>query len=251
MRILGVIPARYASSRFPGKPLAEIRNKTMIQRVYEQAKRSSKITDVIIATDDQRIVDNVMAFGGEIVITSTTHLNGTSRCHEALEIKSSQVMGYDAVINIQGDEPFIDPGQIDQVCDILTNSKASIATLAKKIEATEDLLDPNIVKVVFGNSKQALYFSRNPIPFIRSYPKVNWLQQASFYKHIGIYGFSTEVLNRIVKMKPGKYELLESLEQLRWLENGIEITVDITEFESVGIDTPNDLKNLLTKLEKG
>jgi len=252
MKILGVIPARYASSRFPGKPLADIRGKTMIQRVYEQVKKSTKITDVVIATDDQRIVDNVLAFGGEVVLTSASHLNGTSRCKEALEIKNSQKQdSYDAVINIQGDEPFIDPGQIDQVCDILTNSKASIATLAKKIESTEDLLDPNIVKVVFGNNKQALYFSRNPIPFVRSHPKADWLQQASFYKHIGIYGFSTKVLNRIVKMEPGKYELLESLEQLRWLENGIEITVDITEFESVGIDTPNDLKNLLTKLEKG
>lgn len=247
MKILGVIPARYASSRFPGKPLAEIRGKTMIKRVYEQAKKSSKLTDVIIATDDKRIAEAAMAFGSEVVLTSTSHLNGTSRCHEALEIKNSQKQdSYDAIINIQGDEPFINPAQIDQVCDILINRNAVVATLAKEIEKAEELFNTNVVKVVFGNKQQALYFSRNPIPFVRSHPKEEWLQQASFYKHIGIYGFSTDILKRIVKMKTGKLEILESLEQLRWLEKGIEIVVGITEFESVGIDTPDDLKNLLT-----
>ncbi len=249
MNILGVIPARYASSRFPGKPLAEIKGKTMIQRVYEQAKKSSKITDVIIATDDQRIVDNALTFGGEVVLTSKSHLNGTSRCHEVLELKNSQRPGfYDAVINIQGDEPFIDPGQIDQVCNILINRKAAIATLAKKIEETEDLFNPNIVKVVFDKKQKALYFSRSPIPFVQSQPKEDWLKHATFYKHIGIYGFSTDILKKIVMLKVGKYEHLESLEQLRWLENGIDITVDITEFESVGIDSPEDLQKLINKI---
>ncbi len=249
MNILGIIPARYASSRFPGKPLAKIGGKTMIQRVYEQAKKSSKIDGVIIATDDQRIIDNVLSFGGKVMLTSKSHLNGSSRCLEVFEKIDLQNPGYyQAIVNIQGDEPFIDPSQIDKVCDVLIKQKASIATLVKVIEDAEELFNPNTVKVVFGNDNKALYFSRSPIPYVRGNEKKDWLRNATFHKHIGIYGFSADVLKRIVKMKPGNYEIFESLEQLRWLENGIEIVVDITEIESVGIDTPEDFEKLINKI---
>lgn len=249
MNILGVIPARYESSRFPGKPLALINGKTMIQRVYEQVKKTSKITDVIIATDDKRIMENVSSFGGKAMLTSTTHLNGTSRCYEVFEKTNLQKPEYyDAVVNIQGDEPFIEPEQINQVCDLLINKKAGIATLAKKIENVEDLFNPNTVKTVFGTTGSALYFSRSPIPFLRTYEKNDWLNHANYYKHIGIYGFTKSTLQEIVLMKPSKLEVAESLEQLRWLENGIQITIDVTDFESIGIDTPEDLEKLINNI---
>lgn len=251
MNILGVIPARYESTRFPGKPLALINGKTMVQRVYEQVKKASKITDVIIATDDNRIMENVSGFGGKSMLTSKLHLNGTSRCYEVFEKANSLNPDfYDAVVNIQGDEPFIEPEQINQVCNILISKKAGIATLAKKIVDVNELFNSNIVKVVFGVTGTAIYFSRSPIPFLRAYEKNDWLKHTDYYKHIGIYGFNNSTLHEIISMKPGKLESIESLEQLRWLENGIEITIDITDFESVGIDTPEDLKNLLTKFEK-
>lgn len=246
MNILGVIPARFESSRFPGKPLALINGKTMIQRVYEQVKKASKITDVIIATDDKRILENVSGFGGKAILTSTSHLNGTSRCYEVFEkVNSQQPDFYDAVVNIQGDEPFINPEQINQVCDILIKKKSGIATLAKKIIDVDNLFDPNIVKTVFGVNGNALYFSRSPIPFLRSYEKNDWLKHANYYKHIGIYGFAKATLMKIVNLKPGKLEQSESLEQLRWLENELEITIDVTDFESIGIDTPEDLEKLI------
>jgi len=248
MKILGVIPARYASSRFPGKPLAVINGKTMIQRVFEQVKQASKITDVIIATDDSRIMETVSGFGGLAMLTSSSHLNGTSRCAEVFDKANTQKPNfYDGVVNIQGDEPFIDPEQINQLCDILIKKKAGIATLAKKIGNDDDLFNPNTVKVVFGVDGLALYFSRSPIPFIRNHDKSTWLKNASFYKHIGIYGFAKSTLAEIVSLEPAKLELVESLEQLRWLENGLEITVEITDFESVGIDTPEDLEKLINK----
>lgn len=249
MNILGVIPARYESTRFPGKPLALINGKTMIQRVYEQVIKTSKITDVIIATDDIRIMENVSGFGGKAMLTSKSHLNGTSRCYEVFEKANSQNPDfYDAVINIQGDEPFIEPEQINQVCDILIKKKSGIATLAKKIDNVDDLFNPNIVKIVFGVSGSALYFSRSPIPFLRAYEKDVWLKHADYYKHIGIYGFIKSTLHEIIRMKPGRLESMESLEQLRWLENGVKITIDITDFESIGIDTPEDLKKLINNI---
>lgn len=249
MNILGVIPARYESTRFPGKPLALINGKTMIQRVYEQVIKTSKITDVIIATDDIRIMENVSGFGGKAMLTSKSHLNGTSRCYEVFEKANSQNPDfYDAVINIQGDEPFIEPEQINQVCDILIMKKSGIATLAKKIDNVDDLFNPNIVKTVFGVSGSALYFSRSPIPFLRAYEKDVWLKHADYYKHIGIYGFIKSTLHEIIRMKPGRLESMESLEQLRWLENGVKITIDITDFESIGIDTPEDLKKLINNI---
>ena len=245
MEILGIIPARYSSSRFPGKPLAMINGKTMIQRVYEQVQKSTRITDTIVATDDIRIYQEVISFGGEAMLTSTTHQNGSSRCYEVFEKKNEERPDfYEAVVNIQGDEPYINPIQIDQVCDILIENDAEISTLAKRLY-NDDLFDPNTVKVVFGKSGHALYFSRNPIPFQRSHKKEEWLNHASYYKHIGIYGFTTDALERINSLKPSRLELNEGLEQLRWLENDLKINVDITEFESFGIDTPEDLEKLI------
>jgi 3-deoxy-manno-octulosonate cytidylyltransferase (CMP-KDO synthetase) len=249
MNILGIIPARYGSSRFPGKPLAEIRGKTMVQRVYEQVKKAESISEVIVATDDQRIFNEVESFGGKVMLTSTNHLNGTSRSHEVFKNLDKNNTGFfQAIVNIQGDEPFIAPQQINQVCKLLIEKNADIATLAKKIESSEVLFDPNVVKLVMSNSGSALYFSRNPIPFVRNSEKQNWLKQGSFYKHIGIYGFSVATLNEIVEIPTGKLEVLENLEQLRWLENGKEILVDITDFESIGIDTPEDLKKLINNI---
>ncbi len=249
MNILGIIPARYGSSRFPGKPLAEIRGKTMIRRVYDQVKKSKLITEVVVATDDQGIYDEVISFGGKVMLTSADHLNGTTRSHEVFEKFDKGNPGfYQAVVNIQGDEPFIAPEQINQVCNLLIDKKAGIATLAKKIESTEVLFDPNVVKLVMSNSGSAIYFSRNPIPFVRNSEKKDWLKQGNFYKHIGIYGFSAAILHEIVKLPVGKLEISESLEQLRWLENNKEILVDITDFESIGIDTPEDLKKLINNI---
>lgn len=246
MNILGIIPARYDSSRFPGKPLAMINGKSMIQRVYEQVKKSSKINEVIVATDDERILNHVKDFGGNAILTLPNHLNGTSRCYEVFEKANSLKPDfYSAVVNIQGDEPYINPEQINQVCNTLTNKNALIATLAKAIEDKEELFSENTVKVVFSNTKKALYFSRNPIPFMRSLKKQEWLNNATYYKHIGIYGFSTKILAQIVALKPANLELVESLEQLRWLENGLEIDIDLTSYESVGVDTPEDLQKLI------
>jgi len=249
MNILGIIPARYGSTRFPGKPLAEIRGKSMVRRVYEQVKKANLITEIIVATDDQRIYEEVESFGGKVIMTSSKHLNGTSRSHEVFEKLDKENRGFfQAVVNIQGDEPFIEPEQINQVCNLLIEKKAGIATLAKKIESTEVLFDSNTVKLVMSNAGSAIYFSRNPIPFVRSSEKQEWLNQGNFYKHIGIYGFSAATLNEIVEMPTSKLEILESLEQLRWLENGKEIFVDITEFESIGIDSPEDLKKLINNI---
>lgn len=245
MKILGIIPARYSSIRFPGKPLAMINGKTMIQRVYEQVKKSTKITDAIVATDDIRIYQEVKSFGGDVMLTSSTHQNGSSRCYEVFEKKNEEHPDfYEAVVNIQGDEPYINPIQIDQVCDVLIENNTEIATLAKRLY-NDDLFDPNTVKVVFGKAGNALYFSRNPIPFLRSYEKEEWLNHALYYKHIGIYGFTTKALEKISSLKPSRLELNEGLEQLRWLENDMKINVDITEFESFGIDTPEDIEKLI------
>lgn len=239
MMILGVIPARFASTRFPGKPLADIGGKSMIRRVYEQALLSERLTKVVVATDDERIFEHVRMFGGEVRMTRPDHPSGTDRCAE--------VAGYypegDFVVNIQGDEPFIQPEQIDLLIDTLLEQKhLSIATLAKKIEQPEALENPNIVKVVLSQSGEALYFSRLPIPFLRGIEPENRLSQHTFYKHIGLYGFQRETLQRITALSPTPLERAESLEQLRWLENGYRIAVRITEMETMGIDTPEDLE---------
>lgn len=241
MRIIGIIPARYASSRFPGKPLVDIDGKTMIQRVYEQAKKAGILTDVIVATDDQRIADNVDGFNGKVIITSDKHKTGTERCNEVIINLEKQNIVFDVVINIQGDEPFIDPIQIEKVANCFADKNVQIATLIKKLYSEEELFSPNIIKVVAAKNKNALYFSRSPIPFFRGKEKGDWLQNAEYFKHIGIYAYRSKVLKDISVLEPTPNELSESLEQLRWLENGYNIHTEITELESHSIDIPEDL----------
>jgi 3-deoxy-manno-octulosonate cytidylyltransferase (CMP-KDO synthetase) len=239
MNILGIIPARYASSRFPGKPLADINGRAMILRVYDRALLSGVFKDVVVATDDERILEVVTKAGFNAVMTSESHYSGTDRCLEALDIREKETgSAFDYVINIQGDEPFIDPQQIRKVAELLNSRDAQVATLAKLITRREDIFNPNVVKVVFGESMQALYFSRSPIPFIRD---TEWTTMQSHFKHIGIYGFKTAILRQACMLPAGKLEKLESLEQLRWLENSINITVGLTDVESIAIDTPEDL----------
>ncbi len=236
--ILAVIPARYASTRFPGKPLVDIGGKTMIRRVYEQVLLSKMVDRVVVATDDSRIADHVSSFGGEVVLTRADHPSGTDRCAEVAE-KFSEA-GY--VLNVQGDEPFIQPGQIDLLAETLLNSTGfSIATLAKSIVKEEDLFNPNVVKAVFNEKSGALYFSRHPVPYIRGKEQDQWLESHTFYKHIGLYGFRRDTLLQIAALSPAPLERAESLEQLRWLENGFRIVVGVTEQETFGIDTPDDL----------
>ncbi len=240
IRILGVIPARYASSRFPGKPLVDIKGKSMIQRVYEQCLKAKLLDNVIVATDDERIFETVVAFGGKAIMTSSSHHSGTDRCFEALSKLNST---YQYVINIQGDEPAIDPGQIDLLTNLL-DGKTELATLVKGLENIEELHDPNVVKVVFDVNNQALLFSRSTIPHVQNTPQNQWLKHNTFYKHIGIYGYRSDILTSITKLKPSTLELSESLEQLRWLQNGYTIKVAETHQESIGIDTPMDLEKL-------
>ena len=244
MKILGIIPSRYASTRFPGKPLAMIDGKSMIQRVFEQAIKSASLTKVIVATDDSRIFDHVESFNGNVVMTSSEHLNGTSRCWEVVEQSDEN---YDVVVNIQGDEPFINPVQINQVANIFENSEVEIATLVKKIDESTELFNSNVVKVVFEREKKALFFSRQPIPFLRGIQQEEWLRKHDFFKHIGIYAYRCDVLKRIVKLKPSELEKAENLEQLRWLENGFKINVRVTAIEAASIDTPDDLLKLTNK----
>lgn len=236
MKILGVIPARFASTRFPGKPLVDIGGKTMIQRVYEQACLST-LDKIVVATDDERIAAEVSRFGGQYVMTASTHQSGTDRCAEV----AKNLPGYEIVINIQGDEPFIDPQQINLVCDCFKDETVQLATLIKEIHTAEELFNTNIPKVVITQHQHALYFSRHPIPFIRSAEQENWVKEHQFYKHIGIYGYKTATLLEITQLKPSSLELAESLEQLRWIENGYQIKTKITTIETIAIDSPSDL----------
>ena len=237
MKVVGIIPARYNSTRFPGKPLAMIKGKTMIQRVCEQAWKS-KLHAVVVATDDIRIADEVLKFGGKYVMTDPRHQSGTDRCCEAVQMLEEQ---YDAVINIQGDEPFIDPRHIDLLVDMISRDDTQLASLVKRVEEAEDLFGSSKVKVVMDKTGKALYFSRNPIPFMQNVAHEKWLQKGRFYQHIGIYAYKTETLHQIAKMQPSALEQAESLEQLRWLENGLSIRMAVVAGESLCIDTPDDL----------
>jgi 3-deoxy-manno-octulosonate cytidylyltransferase (CMP-KDO synthetase) len=243
MKILGVIPARYASTRFPGKPLAMIHGKSMIQRVYEQATAAKKLASVLVATDDQRIFDHVRAFGGAVMMTSGAHPTGTDRILEV----ASQKHAFDAYINIQGDEPYISPRQIDAVATLLENGpEAFVATLVKKLDSTAELDNPNLIKVTFARDGRALYFSRSPIPYLRDPSDLDRFQEEyGFHKHIGIYGYTALALIAIREMPRGHLEQAESLEQLRWLENGLPIFVATTLIETQAVDTPDDLNRLL------
>ncbi len=241
MKVIGIIPSRYASTRFPSKPLAMIKGKTMIQRVWEQAWKS-KLDAVVVATDDMRIADEVLKFGGQYVLTDPNHRSGTDRCREALYMVEGQ---YDAVVNIQGDEPFIDPAQINLVIELIGRDDTRLASLAKRIEDEDELFSPNVVKVVMDKQGNALYFSRNPIPFMRNLDRDKWLQKGEFYKHIGLYAYKTETLCQIAEMQSTKLEMAESLEQLRWLENGLRIRMGITQLGSLSIDTQEDYEKAM------
>lgn len=243
MKILGIIPARYASTRFPAKPLVNIAGKSMIQRVYEQAKKCSSLDDVVVATDNQEIFDHVAAFNGKIIMTSANHQSGTDRCAEV----SAAMSEFEVIINIQGDEPFIDPVQIANLAACFTDEKTELATLVKKIQLEDELHNSNIPKVVLNNRSEAIYFSRSTIPYIRGQALQNWMKEHDFYKHIGIYGYRADILQQITRLPISSLEKAESLEQLRWIENGYRIKVAQTDLETIAIDTPADLENILQK----
>ncbi len=245
MKFVGIIPARYESTRFPGKPLVLIKNKPMIQWVYEKAL--STVDYLCVATDDPRIAEAVDRFNGRVIMTSPEHRSGTDRCAEAAG-KLKFTVDFDVVINIQGDEPFIRPEQINTLKSCF-DQETQIATLIKKIEYTSELFNPTKPKVVIDNLNNALYFSRSPIPFNRNEKEENWLT-STYWAHIGIYGFRKNVLDEITRLKPGRLEITESLEQLRWLENGYKIKTAESFTQGFGIDTPDDLSRALQLLEK-
>jgi 3-deoxy-manno-octulosonate cytidylyltransferase (CMP-KDO synthetase) len=245
MKIIGIIPSRYASTRFPGKPLIDIKGKTMIQRVYEQTSKCTLLTEIYVATDDDRIYKHVKDFGGNVIMTSPSHSSGTERCFEVAANINSE--NEDIIINIQGDEPYINPEQIEKLISCFDELSVEIATLIKRIILTEELLNPNVVKVVKSFMNDAIYFSRSPIPFVRGKEKEEWITETNFYKHIGIYGYKYSTLERIVNLSTGELEKAESLEQLRWLESGFKIKTKETDFENIAIDTPEDYLNLINK----
>lgn len=249
MKIAAIIPARYHSTRFPGKPLADINGKSMIRRVYEQVSKVS-VDHLLVATEDQRIFDHVRDFGGEVAMTKATHFSGTERIAEV-----AKDLDVDIVVNIQGDEPFILPEQINALIRCFKQSlralhqqisshQTQIATLIKPITAKDDLFNPDIVKVVINHINEAMYFSRSPIPSIRDQEEADWINYHTFYRHIGVYGYRKNVLQDIVSLPPSRLEQAENLEQLRWLENGYRIKAAITQYSSVGIDTPQDLERI-------
>lgn len=250
MNFIGIIPARYASTRFPGKPLADLGGLTMIERVYRQA--SKELDDVWVATDDQRIFDAVRRFGGNVTMTSDKHRSGTDRCFEAYRNINSNA---DVVINIQGDEPFIDPTQIAAIKGCFDSSDTHIATLVRRFDKSkgfEALFDSNTPKVVFDDDMNALYFSRSIIPYVRNHEWNQWLDHATFHTHIGMYAYRADILQQIVALPQSTLEIAESLEQLRWLQAGYKIKVGITDVDTIGIDTPADLeaaRKLLSELK--
>jgi len=256
MRTLAIIPARYASTRFPGKPLALLRGKPVIQWVWERVSAIGAVTDAVVATDDERILQAVQQFGGRAMMTSDRHRSGTDRCGEVLQALEAGVRGYDVVVNVQGDEPFVDARQIetllaafDAPVSVSTSHPAvEIASLMCPIRSQEELLSPNNVKVVCNQQGDALYFSRQPIPYMRGVEQDQWLEKGDYYKHVGIYAFRAEVLKQVVTLPAAALEVSESLEQLRWLANGYRIRMCVTDHTNIGIDTPEDLKEAERKL---
>lgn len=240
MKVLGIIPARYASSRFPGKPLIDLKGKSMIQRVYEGALKSSKIALLIVATDDQRIVDEVLRFGGNVEMTKKTHQSGTDRCAEV----AARYPGFDVIINIQGDEPLVDHRQLDLLINAFQDSSVKIASIATKKISAEELTNPNRIKVLLKNNNDALYFSRNPIPYTQSIATPHF----NFLRHIGLYAFTTETLMEITALTPTPLEKAESLEQLRWLFYDYAIRIVETEIETPNIDSPEDVDYVISCL---
>ena len=247
MKFVGIIPARYASTRFPGKPLVDILGKPMIQRVYERA--SQVLDTVVVATDDQRIYDAVVQFGGRVVMTSENHKTGTDRCYEAL---TKLPETYDVVINIQGDEPFIAIDQIEALKNCFVSDQIQLATLVKPFDANtsiDELENPNTPKVILSQTGEAICFSRSVIPYLRGVEKSQWAAAHTYYKHIGIYAYRTDILAQITKMTQTPIEKAESLEQLRWLENGLHIHVAITHSDNHSIDTPEDLQRVVALMK--
>ncbi len=239
--MLGIIPARYASTRFPAKALVDIGGKSMIQRVYQQASKSQKLQEVVVATDHTLIIEEVQRFGGNVVMTAEDHPSGTDRCYQAFK---KWAKPFDFVLNIQGDEPFIDPAQIDLLAETIESKHAELATLVVPLKSSQSLFNPNTVQVVLNHAGQAMYFSRSPIPHLRNTPQEEWYKKHTFYKHIGIYAYRTDILEKITQLAPSSLEKAEMLEQLRWLENGFKIQVGITHEETFGVDTPEDLERL-------
>ena len=240
LKFIAIIPARYASTRFPGKPLAKLGGKPVIQRVYERV--TSVISNAVVATDDERIYAAVEFFGGKVVMTSENHKSGTDRCWEAYQKQGEE---YDVVINVQGDEPFIAESQLRSIMACFEDEATDIATLVKPFEEADGLAalkNPNSPKVVLDNASRAIYFSRSVIPYLRGVEPEEWLSKHTFYKHIGMYAFRREVLREVTALPQSTLEKAESLEQLRWLENGYKIGVGVTNIETVGIDTPEDLE---------
>ena len=247
MKFVGIIPARYASTRFPGKPLVDILGKPMIQRVYERA--SQVLDTVVVATNDQRIYDAVVQFGGRVVMTSENHKTGTDRCYEAL---TKLPETYDVVINIQGDEPFIAIDQIEALKNCFVSDQIQLATLVKPFDANtsiDELENPNTPKVILSQAGEAICFSRSVIPYLRGVEKSHWAAAHTYYKHIGIYAYRTDILAQITKMTQTPLEQAESLEQLRWLENGLHIHVAITHSDNHSIDTPEDLQRVVALMK--
>lgn len=241
-RFVAIIPARFASTRFPGKPLVEIGGKTMIQRVYEQVSKA--VDKVFVATDDVRIQEACVSFGANVIMTSELHRSGTDRCYEAYTKIGED---FDIIINVQGDEPFIQPEQIESLKACFEDDNTQIATMAKQIskaEGTEFLVDPNHPKLIVNKNNEAMYFSRSVIPFVRGEQTDNWLNSFPYLKHVGIYAYQSDVLQQLVNLPASSLEIAESLEQLRWLENGFKIKVGYTNVDSIGIDTPEDLEKV-------
>jgi 3-deoxy-manno-octulosonate cytidylyltransferase (CMP-KDO synthetase) len=247
MKFTAIIPARYASSRFPGKPLADMKGKPMIQRVYERVKQA--IDEVWVATDDSKILQAVEFFGGKAVMTSDLHRSGTDRCHEAF---SKIAKDTNVIINVQGDEPFIHPSQISTLIECFTDTSVQIATLVKpfrKEEGFDSLFNPNSPKVIFNKNQEAIYFSRSIIPYVRDCKHTEWMDNQIFYKHIGMYAYRSDVLSQITRLPQSTLEKAESLEQLRWIENGYKIKIGFTDVETIGIDTPEDMEKALLLLD--
>lgn len=243
MRILGVIPARFGSSRFPGKPLIDLKGKTMIQRVFDSVKNSGLFNDVIVATDDERIFQEVVSFGGKVELTSTNHASGTDRCGEIIERNPD----FDVVINIQGDEPLVNPLQLKQLIELFASESVQIGTLVTRKISPEDVLNVNRIKVVVDKNQKAIYFSRSPIPNSFQEKEMSFEDQI-YYRHIGLYGYRYEILKQLVKLEPCLLEQMESLEQLRWMYHGFFIHTSETEIETPNIDTPEDVEKVLALL---
>lgn len=249
MTTLAIIPARYASTRFPGKPLALLCGKPVIQWVWERVSAVGAVTEAVVATDDRRILEAVESIGGRAMMTSDQHRSGTDRCGEVLKTLEAEGRRYDVVVNVQGDEPFVEARQLESLLENFASPETEIASLMTPIKDWEELQSPNNVKVVCNLRHEALYFSRQPIPHLRGADVKEWPARQTYYKHVGIYAFRAEVLKRVVALPPSALEGSESLEQLRWLDNGYRIRMSVTDHTNIGIDTPEDLALAERKLK--